>query len=35
MSANKLDSKSEESEIDEDIFNLENDQPMIKEAVVS
>lgn len=33
MSANESESKFEDHEIDEDIFDLKNNQPMIKEAV--
>ena len=35
MSTNKSKSKSENSEVDKDIFDLKDDQPMTKEAIVS
>ena len=35
MSANESESESEDGEVDEDIFDLEDDQPMTKEAVAS
>lgn len=35
MRANKSEWKSEDGEVDENIFDLEDDQSMIKEAVAS
>ncbi len=35
MSANESESESEDGEVDEDVFDLEDDQPMTKEAVTS
>lgn len=35
MSANKSESKTKDSEVDENIFDLENDQPMTKKGVAS
>lgn len=35
MSTNKLESESKDDEVDQDIFDLEDDQPMTKEIVAS
>lgn len=35
ISANKSELKSEDSEVDENIFDFEDDQPITKEAVAS
>lgn len=35
ISANKSESETEDSEVDEDVFDLEDNQPMTKEAVAS